>query len=76
MPDYASLEAARPVRGDISWQISRKCESGACIMVARQGDSVLLGNTSDPDGPFSTYTITEWDAFIAGAKLGDFDNLV
>jgi hypothetical protein len=44
-------------------------------MVARQGDSVVLGNTSQPDGPVQTYTTTEWKEFLAGAKLGDFDDL-
>jgi hypothetical protein len=61
--------------GDISWRVSRTCESGACVMVARQGDSVVLGNTSQPDGPVQTYTTTEWKEFLAGAKLGDFDDL-
>jgi Domain of unknown function (DUF397) len=61
--------------GDIQWRVSRTCESGACVMVARQGDSVLLGNTSQPDGPVYTYTRAEWREFLAGAKLGDFDDL-
>jgi hypothetical protein len=61
--------------GDIQWRVSRTCESGACVMVARQGDSVLLGNTSQPDGPVYMYTRAEWREFLAGAKLGDFDDL-
>jgi Domain of unknown function (DUF397) len=61
--------------GDMSWRVSRTCESGACVMVARQGDSVVLGNTSNPDGPVFTYTRAEWKEFLAGAKRGDFDDL-
>jgi hypothetical protein len=61
--------------GDIVWHVSSTCESGACVMVARQGDSVLLGNTSQPDGPVYTYTRAEWREFLAGAKMGDFDDL-
>lgn len=61
--------------GDISWRVSRTCESGACVMVARQGDSIVLGNTSHPNGPVYTYTRAEWKEFLAGAKLGDFDDL-
>ena len=61
--------------GDISWRRSRTCESGACVMVARHGDSVVLGNTSEPDGPVYMYTMAEWKEFLAGAKLGDFDDL-
>jgi len=44
-------------------------------MVARHGDSVVLGNTRQPDGPVMTYTRAEWKEFIAGAKLGDFDDI-
>lgn len=44
-------------------------------MVARQGDSVVFGNTTDPNGPVYTYTWAEWNEFLAGAKLGDFDEL-
>jgi hypothetical protein len=61
--------------GDIDWRISRLCESGACVGVARKGEFVLIGNTSDPDAPVSRFTRQEWSAFLAGAKLGDFDGL-
>jgi len=44
-------------------------------MVARQGDSVFFGNTRHPDGPVYTYTRAEWTEFLAGAKLGDFDDI-
>jgi Domain of unknown function (DUF397) len=45
-------------------------------MVARHGDSVLFGNTSQPDGPVYAYTATEWRDFLAGVKLGDFDEIL
>jgi len=60
---------------DLEWHISRTCESGACVRVARQGGSVLIGNSSDPEGPVSTFTAEEWRQFLAGAKLGDFDGI-
>ena len=44
-------------------------------MVARHGDSILLGKTSQPDGPAYAYTGAEWKEFIAGVKLGDFDDI-
>jgi hypothetical protein len=44
-------------------------------MVARQGDSVIFGNTNDPDGPVYMYTRAEWNQFLAGAKQGDFDTI-
>lgn len=62
--------------GDVHWRKSRTCESGACVGVARYGELVLVGNTSNPDSPVSTFTAKEWSEFLAGAKLGDFDDLV
>lgn len=61
--------------GDLTWRVSRTCESGACVMVARHGDSVIFGNTTQRGGPVYTYSITEWKEFLAGAKQGDFDDL-
>jgi hypothetical protein len=61
--------------GDIAWLISRTCDSGACVGVARHGDTVLIGNTNNPEGPVSEFTIDEWRQFLAGAKLGDFDGV-
>jgi predicted secreted Zn-dependent protease len=61
--------------GYFDWRISSRCDSGACVGVARQGESVLVGNTSDPEAPVSRFTRQEWHAFVAGVKLGEFDDL-
>lgn len=63
------------VSGDFDWRKSSLCESGACVGVARQGEFVLIGNSSDPGAPVSRFTRQEWSAFVTGVKLGDFDNL-
>ena len=60
---------------NLNWRTSRTCDGGACIMVARHGDSVLFGDPSQPDGPVVSYTATEWKEFLDGVKLGDFDNI-
>lgn len=44
-------------------------------MVTRHGDSILLGTTSQTDGPVCAYAVAEWKEFIAGVKLGDFDDI-
>jgi predicted secreted Zn-dependent protease len=69
MSVYAS--AAR----DLDWRVSRTCDTGACIKVARSGEFVIIGNTNNPEGPFSKFTADEWRQFLAGAKLGDFDGI-
>jgi hypothetical protein len=60
---------------ELDWHVSRTCDNGQCIRVARRGDSVLIGNTNSPGGPVSEFTADEWRQFLAGAKLGDFDGV-
>jgi predicted secreted Zn-dependent protease len=62
-------------RTDIEWLVSRTCEGGACVGVARRGEYVLIGNTSNHEGPVGEFTIDEWQQFLAGVKLGDFDRI-
>jgi Domain of unknown function (DUF397) len=69
-----STQEAAP--GHLQWYVSRTCEGGQCIRVARKGELVVIGNTNDPDGPVSEFTADEWRQFLAGAKLGDFDSIV
>jgi predicted secreted Zn-dependent protease len=59
----------------LDWRRSRACEGGACIMVARDGDSVVFGNTTDPSGSTYSYTTAEWRQFLIGVKQGDFDGI-
>jgi predicted secreted Zn-dependent protease len=69
MPTY-SLAPAK-----LDWRVSRACEGGACVMVTRNGDSVIFGNTTTPDGPTYSYTTAEWQQFVVGVKQGDFDDI-
>ncbi len=43
-------------------------------MVARDGGKVIFGNTTE-SGSTIIYTANEWREFIAGVKLGDFDDI-
>jgi Domain of unknown function (DUF397) len=61
--------------GGLDWHISRTCESGACVAVARSGESIFIGNSSQPNIPAIAFTAEEWREFLAGAKLGHFDGI-
>ena len=37
---------------------------------------VLMRNEEHPDGSVMTYTSAEWEAFLAGAREGEFDDMV
>ena len=61
--------------GDLDWRVSRTCDNGQCIKVARAGEFVVIGNTAKPEGPASEFTVDEWRHFLVGVKLGDFDGI-
>lgn len=46
---------------------------GGQIEVAFVDDLIGVRNSADPDGPILVFTESEWDAFVAGAKDGEFD---
>jgi hypothetical protein len=45
-------------------------------MAALSGGSIAMRNSRDPEGPALIYTHAEIEAFIAGAKGGEFDHLI
>lgn len=59
----------------LDWRRSRACEGGACIIVARDKDSVVFGNSADPGAVTYSYTTAEWQQFLVGVKQGDFDGI-
>ena len=44
-----------------------------CVEVAFVDDAIAVRNSKDPAGPVLVFTRGEWDAFVAGAKDGEFD---
>jgi hypothetical protein len=47
---------------------------GNCVELAHlYGGQVAIRNSRHRSGPALLFTADEWDAFLAGAKNGDFD---
>jgi hypothetical protein len=44
-----------------------------CVEVAFVGEAILVRDSKDPDGSVLVFTVSEWDAFVSGAKDGEFD---
>lgn len=44
-----------------------------CVEVAFFNDGVAVRDSTDPSGPALVFTLAEWDAFVGGAKDGEFD---
>ena len=55
------------------WQKSSYCGSNACAEVAFHEGRVLVRNSKNPQGPTVEFTAEEWNAFLAGARAGEFD---
>ena len=47
---------------------------GDCVEVATNLPAVIaVRDSKDPDGATLVFTPAEWNAFIGGAKVGEFD---
>ncbi len=58
-----------------TWTKSRRSGSngGNCVEVAFLADGeVAMRNSRHPAGPALVFTRAEWDAFLGGAKDGEF----
>ena len=65
--DIPNLSGAR-------WHTSSFSQSGECVEAAFLPDgSVALRHSNQPDGSVLVYTRREWEAFLKGAKDGEFD---
>ena len=63
----------------LCWRKSRRSNpSGNCVELAQlpDGAGFAIRNSRDPHGPALIYTRAEIEAFLLGARDGDFDNLV
>lgn len=56
------------------WRKSvRSAGNGNCVEVAILDVAVAVRDTKDRSGPALVFAPAEWNAFIAGAKDGEFD---
>lgn len=74
--------SAGPVRSDelppLAWRTSSFSgnNGGNCVEVAPFADGtgrVAVRHSKVPDGTAIVYSAGEWEAFLAGAKSGEFD---
>ena len=69
---YNGVQASRLLLA--AWRKSRYSNpSGNCVETAElAAGSVAVRNSRFPDGPALIFTRAEWDAFLQGARAGDF----
>ncbi|MFC4070393.1 DUF397 domain-containing protein [Actinoplanes subglobosus] len=44
-----------------------------CVEVAFVGDTIAVRDSKNTEGPVLLFTTAEWDAFVDGAKEGEFN---
>jgi uncharacterized protein DUF397 len=47
--------------------------SDNCVEVAFIDEAIVVRDSMNQDGPVLIFTADEWDAFVGGAKDGEFD---
>jgi len=50
--------------------------NGACVEVATTRGMIAIRDSKDPSGPILMYTPAEWEAFLDGARKGEFDQII
>lgn len=55
------------------WVKSHLCESSACLEVSADDSVIRLRDTADPEERILTFTPEQWNDFLRGAKVGDFN---
>jgi hypothetical protein len=57
------------------WRKSSESFNGDCVEVAPLHDGIVVRDSKNPDGAVLKFSRREWQAFIRGAKSGEFDGL-
>jgi hypothetical protein len=74
-PRDTSAHAAAAIKGRATWIKSSYSgpTGGNCVEIAfLSGGDVAMRNSRHPDGPELVFTRAEWDAFLGGARDGEF----
>jgi len=54
----------------------RSSNGGVCVEVRRHSGMIEVRDSKDRPGPVLRFTGPEWDAFLDGARNGEFDHLL
>jgi len=69
---------AKGLKVDLSRAVWRKSATSGphcdnCVEVAFVDNAIVVRDSKHPEGPVLLFTQDEWDAFVGGAKDGEFD---
>ena len=72
-PDQLRLQGVLVREPDNRWVKSSFSANGACVEVDRQPDVIRVRDSKDPEGAVLSFLPGEWNAFLCGARAGEFD---
>lgn len=76
MQEFENGVSAGDIDGVVWRKSARSNPSGNCVeLAALPGGGFAVRNSRYPEGPALVYTRAEIEAFIGGAKDGDFDDM-
>ena len=77
MSNFTSGACAGQAHSDSTWiKSSFSYANGDCVEVASLPDGGIgVRDSKDTAGPVLQFTHSEWQAFIGGARNGEFDHL-
>jgi hypothetical protein len=55
------------------WHKSSFSQNGDCVEISFSDREVLVRHSKHPEDAVLTFNSSEWAAFIAGARTGEFD---
>ncbi|WP_239328917.1 DUF397 domain-containing protein [Frankia sp. CiP3] len=75
-----SMSTTSKIDIDVETTVWRKSSysngaGGMCVEVAVAAGGILVRDSKDPAGPVLAFTGGEWDAFLAGVRDGEFDQI-
>jgi Domain of unknown function (DUF397) len=64
-------------RAGLAWlKAQSSSHNGACVEIADAVGRIAMRDSKDPDGPILVYTPAEFEAFLNGARNGEFDRFI
>lgn len=55
---------------------TKSVDHNDCVEQRRHGEMIEIRDSKNPDGPTLRFTRTEFDAWLDGARRGEFDHLI
>lgn len=56
-----------------AWRKSTRSGTNSCVEVGLADDQIVVRDSKDRQGPVLMFTAHEWEAFLGGARDGEFE---